>query len=143
MVRARPVLMVLPPWYVHYDSVLLACLTFPPCCPSGGQDSALPLGDYLFYGLGGNSPDILRGAALYAKASAAGSPQAAYNMGYLVSIQSSSVAPRHVITSNLCSMSTVLPPLRRTRRRQLHTTTACWSSQALAQGMPFLFGSHF
>ena len=51
---------------------------------AGGKDSALKLGDYFFYGLGGLPTNPLAAAAMYSRASAAGSSQAAFNLGLMV-----------------------------------------------------------
>jgi hypothetical protein len=56
-----------------------------PLFAAGAVDVALPLGDCYFYGLGGTPVDVGRAAQLYAVAADAGNPQAAYNLGYLVS----------------------------------------------------------
>lgn len=108
----------------------------------GATDVALPLGDFYFYGVGGAGVDVARAAKMYSVAVAAGNPQAAYNLGYLVraAAQSRSHPVRVVpsiwrtplsLVSPLCpswySTSTVRVTCLAMSRRPSCTTTACWS----------------
>lgn len=51
---------------------------------AGGKDSALPLGDYYYYGWGDVRQDVDRAVELYSVAEQHGSPQAAFNLAYIV-----------------------------------------------------------
>lgn len=54
---------------------------------AGGEDSALKLGDYYFYGKGGLEAQPHAAAAMYSRASATGSSQAAFNLALMVCVQ--------------------------------------------------------
>ena len=109
------------------NQFLGARLAYETSLQSGGTDSALKLGDYYFYGLGGLPTNPAAAAAMYSRASAAGSSQAAFNLGLMVRARGwwhPTAGPLSFLTPVMGPHRTNTEHLASPTRRVLKSTTA-------------------